>query len=301
MKSRAHVDKYRVPINWAKAWDYAILTKPRISLFVALSTSVGFVLASGPATELLTLLHTLLAALLVAGGSGALNQSLERDLDARMRRTKHRPLPAGRMGLREANLFGLAVSVSGILYMGLVVNWLASLLAALTWGIYLFVYTPLKTRTVQNTTVGAVAGALPPVGGWAAAQGEVDLTAWVLFAIMFTWQFPHFLSIAWIYREDYARGGHKMLPVEDLGGGRTATRILLYSLLLFPIGVVPAVLGVSGWIYGIASVLLGLGLFYASFAFFKTRTDRCAKDLMRATLIYLPALWGVMILDKLVV
>lgn len=300
MKSGVGVEKNHPSINWVRVWDYAILTKPRISLFVALSTCVGFVLGSWPETQMVTMLHVLLATLLVAGGSGVLNQFLERDLDARMKRTENRPLPTGRLKAAEANLFGLFVSACGILYMGLVVNWLASFLAALTWGIYLFVYTPLKTKTVQNTAVGAVAGALPPVGGWAAAQGEIPLAAWVLFAIMFTWQFPHFLSIAWIYRADYARGGHRMLPVEDLEGSRTSARILFYSLLLLPLGVVPVFLGMSGWIYGIASILLGLGLFYVGFNFFKERTDRRARYLMRATLVYLPALWCAIIVDRLV-
>ncbi len=297
MKPQADIGEANLSFIWTRVSDYMALTKPRIALFVALSTAVGFVLGGSP--DLARLLHTLLATLVIAGGAAVLNQFLERDLDARMRRTENRPLPAGRLQPEEAYVFGLLLSALGILYMGMVVNWLAGILAGLTSGIYLFLYTPLKQKTPHNTAVGAVAGALPPVGGWAAAQGEVGAEAWMLFAIMFLWQFPHFLSIAWIYREDYARGGHRMISVEDSGGDRISQQVVLYSLVLFPFSLLPALVWVSGTVYFTAAVVLGLGLLRFSFSFARYRTERDARRLLRATLVYLPTLWVMMVLDKI--
>jgi protoheme IX farnesyltransferase len=300
MKPQADIGEANLSLTWTRVSDYMALTKPRITLFVALSTAVGFVLGATGSLDLARLLHTVLATLVIAGGAAVLNQFLERDLDARMRRTKNRPLPAGRLQPEEAYVFGLLLSALGILYLGMVVNWLAGILAGLTSGIYLFLYTPLKQKTAHNTAVGAIAGALPPVGGWAAARGEVGAEAWVLFAIMFLWQFPHFFSIAWIYREDYVRGGHRMISVEDSGGDRISQQVVLYSLVLLPFSLLPALVWVSGTVYFIAAVVLGLGLLRFSFSFARYRTEHDARRLLRATLVYLPTLWVMMVLDKIV-
>ncbi len=298
MKSRADIGEADFPLTCMRVSDYATLTKSRIGLFVVLSTAVGFVLGATGSLDLSRLFHTLVATFLIAGGAAALNQFLERDLDARMRRTADRPLPAGRLQPDQAYLFGVLLSAVGILYLGMWVNWLTSLVGALTSGVYLFLYTPLKQKTVYNTAVGAVAGALPPVGGWAAARGEIGSEAWVLFAIMFLWQFPHFFSIAWIYREDYARGGYRMLSVVDPEGDRISRQVVLTSLVLLPFSLLPVLLGVSGAIYAIVAALLSLGLVGVGLSFARFRTDRCARRLMRATLLYLPTLWVVMVLDK---
>ena len=281
-----------------QASDYMVLLKPRIALFVALSTAVGFAMGCTGRLDLLRLLLTSLATFLIAGGSAALNQFVERDRDARMQRTAGRPLPAGRLQPERAYLFGLLLLAAGVLYLGIGVNWLTSSMAILTCLIYLFLYTPLKQKTVHSTVAGAVAGALPPVGGWAAAQGEVGRGAWVLFAILFLWQFPHFLSIFWLYREDYARGSYRMLPVEDPRGDRTSQQAVLYSLALLPFSLLPVLMGVAGVVYFLVALLLGVGLLSFSLAFARFRTDRTAKRLLRATLAYLPILWLVMILDK---
>ncbi len=299
MKPQANIGEANLPLTRVRVSDYIALTKPRITLFVAMSTGVGFVLGAIGSLDLVRLFHTLLATLLVAGGSAVLNQFLERDLDARMRRTENRPLPAGRVQPEAAYLFGLLLSAVGILYLGMAMNWLAGLLAGLTSGIYLFLYTPLKQKTAHNTAVGAIAGALPPVGGWAAARGEVGAEAWALFAIMFLWQFPHFFSIAWIYREDYARGGHRMLSVEDPKGDRLSQQVILYSLVLLPFSLLPALLWVSGAVYFAVAVVLGLGLLRFSFSFARYRTEQDARRLLRATLVYLPTLWVMMVLDKI--
>ncbi|MDA0745342.1 MAG: heme o synthase [bacterium] len=299
MKPQADIGEVGYSLSRTRMMDYVTLTKPRISVFVALSTTVGFVLGSSGSVDLGRMMHTLLATLMVSAGSAALNQFIERDLDARMRRTANRPLPSGRLQPVEAFVFGLLLCAIGIFYLGLKVSWLVSLVAALTNFIYLFLYTPLKQKTAHNTAVGAVSGALPPVGGWAAAHGDLGIGAWVLFAIMFAWQFPHFFSIAWIYQEDYKQGGYRMLPVEDPSGNRTSHQVVLYSLVLLPLGLMPSLLQISGGVYFVFSVLLTLGLLFYSFAFARFRTERHARHLMRATLIYLPALWGMMILDKL--
>jgi protoheme IX farnesyltransferase len=224
---------------------------------------------------------------------------MERERDGRMRRTADRPLPAGRIAPEAAYWFGLIVAGMGIVYLGVLVNWLTGLMGALTAVIYLLVYTPLKPKTTHNTAVGAIAGALPPVGGWTAATGVLSGEALALFGILFLWQFPHFLAIAWLYREDYARGGFRMLPVEDPQGDRTAHQVVLYSLVLLSCSLMPALLGIAGVIYFGVAVLLGFGLLHASFTFARLRTDVVARRLMRATLIYLPVLWLVMMLDKI--
>ncbi len=297
MKPQVEAGAASLALSWVRVMDYVALTKPKITVFVALSTTVGFVLGAAGVFEFLRLLHTLLATFLVASGSAVLNQFLERKLDARMERTANRPLPAGRLYPEEAFLLGLLLSGIGILYMGLQINWLASFLAALTSVIYLFLYTPLKRKSTHNTAVGAIAGALPPVGGWAAAQGEIGGGAWLLFGILFFWQFPHFFSIAWIYREDYVRGGFKMISTNDPEGRRTARQINIYSAILLAFCLLPWLAGLGGVLYLAVAVAVGLPLLYSGIVFARTRSEQNARRLLRTTLIYLPLLWIALLFD----
>ena len=301
MKHQLGIGEARIGLSWARVLDYAALAKPRITIFVVFSTAVAFILGTRGDYNLHLLMHTLLATSLVAGGSAALNQFLERDLDARMKRTSRRPLPSGRLQPEQAYIFGLLLSVSGILYLGFMVNWLVGIVAAVTTIIYLFLYTPLKQKTSHNTAVGAIAGALPPVGGWAAVRGEIGLEAWILFGIMFLWQFPHFFAIAWLYREDYLSSGYRMISADDAEGKRTSQQILVYSLALVSYSSLPFLFGLSGLLYLSAAAILAVGLLYFSFSFARLRTDWDARKLMRASLVYLPVLWIAMVLDHFVV
>lgn len=299
MKPQVETGAASPALSWARLMDYLSLTKPKITIFVALSTTVGFVTGAAGVFEVPRLLHTLLATILIASGSAVLNQFLERKMDARMERTASRPLPAGRLYPEEAYLFGLLLSGAGVLYMGLQINWLAGFLAALTSVIYLFAYTPLKRVSTHNTAVGAVAGALPPMGGWAAAQGEIGSGAWMLFGIVFFWQFPHFFSIAWIYREDYVRGGFKMISAEDPTGRRTAGQIAIYSAALLACSVLPYLAGLCGAVYAVAASAAGLCLLYSVITFAGIRSEQNARRLLRATLVYLPLLWIALLFDAL--
>lgn len=297
MKPRVEAGSADVALSRARLMDYLALTKPKITIFVVLSTTVGFVLGAAGVFESGRLLHTLLATVLVASGSAVLNQFLERKTDARMERTASRPLPAGRLYVEEAYLFGLLLSGTGILYMGLQINWLAGFLAGLTTVIYLFLYTPLKRISTHNTFVGAVAGALPPMGGWAAAQGEIGGGAWLLFGILFLWQFPHFFSIAWIYRDDYDRGGFKMISIDDPAGRRTARQIGIYSAILLAFSFLPWHAELTGLLYAVVAAAVGICLAYSVVVFSRTRSEKKARRLLRTTLVYLPLLWIALLLD----
>lgn len=301
MSLQADTAEASLPLPWAWAPDFATLTKPRIVAFVCLSTLVGFVLSSTGPVNLELLLHALVGTAMASGGTAALNQFLERDLDARMTRTAGRPLPAGRLGPEEAHCFGVLLSASGIFYLGMSVNWATGLVAALTLAIYLFLYTPLKLRTPLNTAVGAVAGALPPVGGWVAATGGLSPGAWALFAILFLWQFPHVLAITWLHREDYARGGYRMASVLDPDGGRTGRQVVTYSLILLPFSLLPTFLGMTGRFCFCISLALGLTFLWFGLRFRQARTPRRARLLMLASLAYLPLLWLLMISDRILV
>ncbi len=278
--------------------DFVELTKARIGTFVVISTAVGYVLASPSGIDVLRLIHTLLATFLVSSGVCALNHYLERDYDARMVRTADRPLPAGRLLPEQAFILGLTLLAVGLIYLVGWVNVATALVGLVTAVVYLIAYTPLKRVTVHNTLVGAVSGALPPVGGWTAAQGELGLGALVLFAILFLWQFPHFYSIAWMYRDDYARGGYRMLAVEDKEGDRTAHQMVVYSLVLLPCSLLPALMGLTGSLYFIAALLLSGLLVWASLAFARERSTHRARLLLRSTLLYLPVLWVMLVVDR---
>jgi protoheme IX farnesyltransferase len=249
--------------------------------------------------DLLLLLHTLLGTALVAGGTNALNQLWERDVDARMRRTRGRPLPTGRVTPRRAAAFAVGISVTGVAYLATTVNPLTAGLAALTLVSYVLLYTPLKRRTSLNTLIGAVPGALPIVGGWTAAGGRLDVAAAALFWILFLWQLPHFLALAWIYREDYRAGGLRMLGVEDPTGRVTGRMTLLFALALIPASLVPSVVGVTGWLYFVGALMLSVAYAAAGAALTLAVTERRAWRLFSVSVVYLPALLTLMVVDKL--
>jgi protoheme IX farnesyltransferase len=277
--------------------DYIVLTKPRITLMALVTVAVGGFSASSGPVDLVLLAHALFGTASLAAGASVLNQVMERDTDAKMRRTADRPLPAGRVQITEGLAFGGALSVFGMGYLTALVNPLTGLLGAATLAIYVFVYTPLKRVTSFNTLVGAVPGALPPVMGWAAMRGSLGVEAWTLFLIVFLWQFPHFLAIAWIYRDDYARAGLKMLPVFDLAGAMTGRQMILHSLVLLPASLAPTVVGLTGPGYFVGALLLGIVFLGFSVGFWWFVSTASARNLMRASLIYLPALLALLIWD----
>ena len=281
------------------ASDLAALTKPRIACFVLMSTLVGFILGSAGPPDVELLLHTLIGTAMAASGSSALNQLLERDPDSKMARTRGRPLPAGRLRPEEVHCFGVLLLFSGVFYLGMSVNWPVATLGALTAAVYLFLYTPLKRKSALNTVVGAVAGALPPVGGWVAAAGRPSAGAWALFWILYLWQFPHFLSIAWMHREDYARGGYRMLPVLDPSARRTGRVVVLFGLALLPLSLWPCFIDLAKGLYVFVAPALGLAFLGFGLSFSLSRTDRRAKALLLASLVFLPVLWLSLILDRI--
>jgi protoheme IX farnesyltransferase len=286
-------------VGWrSKIADYWTLTKPEVNSLVVASSLAGFYLGwRGPMNYLL-MFHTLAGTLVVASGTATLNQWFERKSDARMRRTAQRPLPAGRLSTSEALWFGIILSVGGGIYLWLAANLLASGLAMLTLASYLLLYTPLKRKTTYCTLVGAFPGAMPPLIGWAAARGSLNLEAWMLYAILFIWQFPHFLSIAWMYREDYERAGLLMLPADDPQGRKAARQILVTSLALLPVSLLPTWLGQMGWIYFFGTLALGLGILYCGILTAAVRSKLLARRLLLASVFYLPLVFGLMIVDK---
>ena len=278
--------------------DYVALTKPRITWLILMSTGVGYFFGAKGGWNLLTILHTIIGTGLIASGTAALNQWYEREADAKMKRTQARPLPAGRLGAGKALAFAITISAAGFaeLYFG--ANPLAAWLGLFTLLTYLFVYTPLKQRSPHSTTIGAIPGAMPPLIGYAAASGTLTAEAWVLFAILFLWQFPHFYAIAWMYREDYERAGIRMLPVVEPDGESTARRILLYSMALIPISVIPKFLSMTGNLYLIGALALGLLFLYAGVRVSFERTRQQARRVLLASVMYLPILYGLMLLDR---
>ena len=281
-----------------RAVDFVTLTKPRLNLLVLLTTLGGLYLASPGGVSLMLLVHTLAGTALVAGGAAALNQVWERDTDGRMRRTSGRPLPRGRLSVGESTWFGVVLTVVGLADLALAANFTAALVAAATSLSYVFVYTPMKTRTSLATLVGAVPGALPPVIGWAAASNSITLPAIVLFGIVFFWQMPHFLAIAWMYRDDYARAGIPLLPVLEPDGRRTGHQALLYAAALWPVSLLPALVGLAGAPYSI--VATGLGFIFIALAalFARDRSQPNARRLFLFSLVYLTLLWGALVIDR---
>src|SRR5215831_17580966 len=287
--------------------DYIELTKPRITWLILMSTGIGYFFGLPAAANwweflrsvpLLSLLHTVLGTGLIASGTAALNQWYEREADRKMRRTSMRPLPAGKMSANRALVFGAALSVAGFVELWLGVNLLAALIGAATLALYLFLYTPMKQRTWWSTTIGAIPGAMPPMIGYAAAAGTITGESWVLFAILFLWQFPHFYSIAWMYKEDYARAGIQMLPVVEPDCRSTARQIVLYGIALIPVSLVPGMLGMSGRIYLVGALLLGLWFLYSGVRVAFERTLVRARGVLIVSVVYLPLIYGLMLLDR---
>ena len=267
-------------------------------MLVVLTAAAGFCLGSRHSIDFIRLLYAALGIAMLSSGISALNQYIERDLDRLMRRTQSRPLPSGKLSPVNALVFGLLLSVVATVYLGLFVNGLTALLGVLTFASYLFLYTPLKTRTTVSTVLGAFPGAVPPLIGWVAARGTLDLEAWILFAILFLWQFPHFLAIAWMYRDDYARAGIKMLPVVEPEGRVTGQQILSYTLMLLPVSLLPTLVNLAGWVYFAGAILLGLGFLYFSARAAFGRSTWQARRLLLASVLYLPALFALMVFDR---
>ncbi len=286
--------------SYEKPWAYVVLTKPDVTFLVVMTTVAGFYLGSTGAMNWALLLNTVVATMLVAGGTAALNQYIEREMDAVMRRTAARPLPTGVLQPRDVLIFGVVTIVAGAAWLAVAANLLACLVALATSLLYLGLYTPLKTRTPLSTAVGAIPGALPPLIGWAAARGSLGLGGWVLVAILFFWQFPHFMAIAWMYREDYARAGIRMLPVVDRSGDSTFRQIVCMSAILVWVSALPSVVGMAGKLYFFGALLLGMLLLQVGLWANRSRTNARAKWLMHATIAHIPLLLGWLILDKLV-
>ena len=277
---------------------YVELTKPRITFLIVLTSAAGFALGSVGRINYAAMLSALFGIGLLSSGIATLNQYAERDLDGLMRRTATRPLPAGRLAPWEALAFGAAITVAAEIYLLVFVNPLSALLGLTVVAGYVFAYTPLKTRTSLSTMVGAFPGAVPPLIGWTAARDSVSLEGWVLFAILFLWQFPHFLAIAWMYREDYSRAGILMLPVVEPDGRVTAQQIVVYTLMLLPVSLLPTVLGMSGRIYLAGAVLLGLLFLYSSLRAAFSMSRQQARRLLLASVLYLPLLFILMVLNR---
>lgn len=284
-----------------KTWlaVFSDLIKARLTFLVLLTTLVGFYAGYTGTLDWMLLMHTMLGTALVASGAAALNQFLEREHDAKMPRTEDRPLPSGRMDANTVLFLGGACGAVGLIYLAVAVNLATSVLGAITLGSYLFIYTPLKRVTTLNTVVGAVPGALPPLMGWTAARGEITLDGWSLFAILFFWQLPHFLAIAWIYREQYARAGYMMLPVVDPSGHRTGRQAVSHTLGLLPVSLSPFLFHLAGPVYLCGALVLGLAYLWFAVRFSRQLTIPRARGLFFASILYLPLLLGLMVLDKI--
>lgn len=278
--------------------SYYELTKPRITWLILVTTGVGYYFGNKGALNWVTLFHCMIGTALIASGTSALNQWYEHQTDGLMRRTEKRPIPAGVITPRNALIFGFVLSCAGYLQLSLGCNLLTAALGLVTELIYLFVYTPLKQRTPIATTIGAIPGAMPPLIGFAAASGILTIEAWALFAIMFLWQFPHFYAIAWMYREDYERGGIRMLPVVEPDGASTVRQMMLFSMALIPVTLLPRVLSMTGNWYVGGAVIGGLIFFWYCTRMVHDRTLIRARSVLLVSVIYLPVLFGLLILDR---
>ena len=277
---------------------YVELTKPRITFLIVLTAAAGFALASPGAVDYPAMLTAMVGVALLSSGIATLNQYMEKDLDALMRRTASRPLPTGKLLSWEALAFGVGLTVLAEIYLAVLVNPLSAVIGLTVISGYLFAYTPLKTRTSLSTFVGAFPGAVPPLIGWASARGTIGVEAWVLFAILFLWQFPHFLAIAWMYREDYTRAGILMLPVVEPDGRVTGQQIVLYTVMLLPVSLLPTLLGTAGKIYFAGAIILGVAFLYFSVRAAFSKSRQAARQLLLASVIYLPLLFILMVLDR---
>ena len=282
--------------GWAAV--YADLIKARLTFLVVLTTLVGFYLGSASPVDYWLMIHAVLGTALVASGASALNQLLEREHDAKMRRTKNRPLPSGRLQPATVMVFGGVCACAGLLYLALAVNRTTSVIGAISLISYLFIYTPLKRLTWLNTAIGAVPGALPPLMGWTAARGELSREGWALFAILAFWQLPHFLAIAWMYREEYEKAGFKMLPGIDPQGQRTGRQAVSHTLGLLPVSLCPFLFHITGRVYLFGALVLGLVFLWYTVQFARHMTIPRARQLFFVSILYLPLLLVMMVLDK---
>lgn len=278
-------------------WDYLVLAKPEISSVVTLSAFAGFLVGSPASLNGWVLLWTMVGTALCAGGVGMLNHVLERTYDAQMKRTASRPIPAGRVDPDVARRVGIFLVFASVGLLCPLVNALTAVLAALTAVLYLFVYTPLKRMTKWNTLVGTVPGALPALGGYTAATGQFGVGGWAVFGVLACWQMPHFLSLAWMYRKDYARAEYAMLPVVDPEGDTTAAQMIGFAVLLVPMSLLPTLTGAAGWIYGVGVVPLGLWFLWTTIVFNGERTGQRAKRVLKASVLYIPALVALLMID----
>jgi protoheme IX farnesyltransferase len=296
----AHTDPASVPIATGRRAasllsDYIALTKPRLNGLVVATSAAGYYLGSADAPALAPMVQTVVGTALVASGSAALNQVLERHTDALMRRTRLRPLPDGRVSAFDAVVFGLALSALGIITLALAANLLSAALALITLIVYVVVYTPMKKRSDLATIVGAIPGGLPPLIGWAAGHGSLAIGGWALFAIVFLWQIPHFMAIAWLYREDYGRAGFPMLPVIDPAGRLAGRQALLYACALLPVSLMPPVLSMTSTTYFWLVLALGAAMIALAWRFSAQPTESTARGLFFGSIIYLPLVWAAMI------
>lgn len=299
------MDTVSADINGAKvvglrerAAAFVELTKPRIAILLVLTSAAGFYLASTGSFNYVLFANAMIAITLLAFGVATLNQYWERDLDKLMTRTQKRPLPTGKVTSTEALVFGIVQCAVAELYLLLFVNPLTAFLGLIVIVGYVLVYTPLKTRTSVSTAIGAIPGALPPLMGWTAAADNITMTAWALFAMQFLWQFPHFLAIAWMYREEYKKAGILMLPVVEPEGRITARQIVLFTMMLVPVSLAPFFFGISGLIFGIGAVVIGILFLIASIQTARVRTNEMARKLLLASVLYLPILFLLMVADK---
>lgn len=284
--------------RWARIGDMFELTKPRLTLLSVLTTLAGYYVATTGELDVMRLVHTLLGTFLVGGGCGAMNMYAEREFDLQMRRTANRPIPSGRVSPTDALIFGITLSLAGLIYLTLAVNVAAGLVATATFVSYVFWYTPMKRRTTLNTVIGGIPGALPPVIGWVAVRGHLGPEAWILFAVLFFWQMPHFLALAWMYRKDYERAGYKMLPVVDPTCASTSRQILLYTTALLPVSLIPTLFGIAGAVYFVGALVLGIVFVFFAVRLAIYRQNLNAKWVFHYSLIYLPLLLLIMALDR---
>jgi heme o synthase len=287
-----------IPAVRSRTSDFAALAKPRLNMLVVASSLAGYVMGGGEMTDAVKVTFTVVGTALVAGGASAFNQVIERSPDSLMRRTRLRPVPDGRLQPGESLVFATALSLIGLLVLGAGVNPLSSIVALVTLLTYAAVYTPLKRRSSFATVVGAIPGALPPVIGWAAARGTVSQGGWILFGIVFLWQLPHFLAIAWMYREDYARAGFPMLPVIEPDGHSTGRQALIYCSALLPVSLAPTLVGMANAVYFVGALALGLLFLALTLKFARTRAVADARRLFFGSIVYLPLLWILMIVFR---
>lgn len=273
------------------------LTKPRIAFMLVLTAAAGFYLGGGQTFNLVLFINSMVSITLLAFGVATLNQYLERDTDPLMKRTENRPLPTGRISPTDALVFGIALCVAAEVYLYVAANALTAFLGLTVIIGYLFLYTPLKTRTIASTAIGAIPGAMPPLMGWTAASGEITLGAWFLFSLLFLWQFPHFLAIAWMYKEDYRKAGIKMLPVIEEDGKITAQQIVIFTVLLIPVSLAPFFLGISGVYYLAGALLLGMWFLIVSIQTARAKTAEKARSLLLTSVLYLPVLFALMVFN----